>query len=284
MKRYLFGRFVLDMPDNHKIVGIHREHYLYDRLCGLVLEEIASHHPSDVFLDIGANIGDTAAVMASHAANPIVSVEGGDEFLPFLRTNAKIVGPQIKVVEGFVRPQSLVDHQVWYESRDGSGALLPLREGERPVSLDRFVSITEVLEEAHALGPSVGLVKTDTDGFDGFLLLELMEVTCCPLFFECNLTETFSAAPTPWPDVFRELSRRKFAVVVFDNFGLPLCAAKSDVGDLLSDLSGNIHMQHCAGRVRTHYLDVWAFPQDAVELFQSVTSRLRNRYLKPYGF
>jgi len=123
VRRYLFGKTILDIPDGHKIREIHRQDSLYDRAFGFILEAIADRAPDSVFLDVGANIGDTAALMAGYVGNPIVSVEGGEEFLPFLRSNAAMIGPQVSLIERFVRSESLRGSRLRYNSGLGTGAL-----------------------------------------------------------------------------------------------------------------------------------------------------------------
>jgi FkbM family methyltransferase len=284
VKRYSFGKFVLDIPDDHKVRDIHREDYLYDRLYDPILDVIGARNPSGVLLDIGANVGDSAAFMATYLHNPIVSVEGAEAFLPSLRGNAELIGPQVKVIERFVSSPLLRSHRLRFDALAGTGSLRPASTDDIPVPADRFISVTELLAQAHEFGPSIALVKSDTDGFDGFLLPELLDLTDCPICFECDLIITFAGAPTPWPNVFRRLTMGNYGVVVFDNVGLPLCATNSNPGELLADLSGNIHMQYCVGHIRTHYIDVWAFPPSAVDVFHEVTVKLRQRYLKPFGF
>ena len=135
-----------------------------------------------------------------------------------------------------------------------------------------------------ARGAGTGLVKSDTNGVDGFLMLDYLDQTDCPLFFECDTVNTIGGLPSPWPAVFQRLSDRNYSVVVYDNFGLPLCIAANDPGQLLRDLCGYIHMQYCTQPIRLYYLDVWAFPPSASGLFEQVAQQIRARFLRPYGF
>jgi FkbM family methyltransferase len=283
MRRYLFGKTILDIPDGHKIREIHRQDGLYDRAFGFILEAIAAGSPDSVFLDVGANIGDTAALMAGYVGNPIVSVEGGEEFLPFLRSNAAMLGPQVSVIERFVRSESLRGSRLRYNSGLGTGAL-QVSTGDDGLDDRRFISVRDLFDVAAAHGPRIGLIKSDTDGVDGFLMLDYLAGTDCPLFFECDTVNTIGGIPSPWPAVFQMLSDRHYGIVVYDNFGLPLCVAADDPGSILRDLSGYIHMQYCTQPIRLYYLDVWAFPPSASRIFDTVAQQARNRFLRPFGF
>lgn len=283
MRRYLFGKTILDIPDGHKIREIHKQDGLYDRAFGFILEAISRRAPDSVFLDVGANIGDTAALMAGYVGNPIVSVEGGEDFLPFLRSNVAMLGPQVSLIEQFVRSESLTGSRLRYNSGLGTGAL-QLSADDDGLDDQRFISVRDLLDEASARGPRIGLIKSDTDGVDGFLMLDYLARTDCPLFFECDTVNTIGGIPSPWPAVFQMLSDRQYSVVVYDNFGLPVCVADSDPGTILRDLSGYIHMQYCTQPIRLYYLDVWAFPRSASGIFESVAQQARARFLRPYGF
>ncbi len=285
MRRYLFGNVILDAPDSHKIREIHRQDVLYDRGFGAILKRLSARAPDSVFLDIGANIGDTAALLAAHATNPIVSVEGGEEFITYLRTNAALIGPQVSIVERFVRSDSLAEHRLHYSSGSGTGAL-QLASAAQSAGLDdsRFISVRDLLTLATQRGPGVGLIKSDTDGVDGFLAIDYLRETDCPLFFECDTVHPVAGLPSPWPMVFDALTARGYSVVIYDNFGLPICAVRDNPGAVLRDFSGYIHMQHCVQPVRIYYLDVWAFPPSASDLFEDVARDLRDRMLRPHAF
>lgn len=285
MKRYLFGKYVLDVPDDHSIYDIHRKDVLYDRLYGTVVERICEASPSGVVIDIGANIGDTAALIATYARNPIVSIEGSDKYIEYLRRNAPIIGQQVSVLERFVIPACLKGHQLRYVLRDGSGFLASVdSELVSIVPRDKFIDVPSMISACRSKGEGVALVKSDTDGCDGFIVAELMDELAVPLFFECDLNETNAGHSSPWPDVFRRLEESRYGIIVFDNAGIPMCIAEDGVGELLRDLSGYIHMQRCAGLVKIYYLDVWAFPPNTVDLFRQIGTQLRKRFLHPYGF
>lgn len=278
MKRYPFGRFLLDIPDDHKIVSIHREAAFYDRAFGFIIEAIAACSPKATLLDIGGNIGDTAAFFATYAPNPIVSVEGNPAFTAFFKSNMRHLGEQVSLIEKFIRTDALAELQLAYSGGEGTGVLSVSENG----SLDdeSFMSIDALLAE---VGP-LSLIKSDTDGMDGFIIADMIEKAPeTPLFFECDTTVTTMVdAGNPWPGVFDRLD--DYYVLIFDNQGLPMFVAENNAAQSLKDLSGYVHLQRCVHPVRIHYLDVWAFPRSWRDCFHHVAARLRGDMLKPHGF
>lgn len=278
MKRYLFGKFLLYIPDDHKIISIHREAAFYDRAFGLILEEISKASPSGVMLDIGGNIGDTAAFFASYVSNPIVSVEGNPHFTAYFKSNMRHLGKQVRLVEKFIRTDALARLKLAYHGGEGTGVLAVTETGELDDA--SFMSTDDLLKKVGALS----LIKSDTDGMDGFIISDMLaKAPDVPLFFECDTTiALMPGVANPWPGVFDRLN--DYSVVVFDNQGLPMFVADKDVAQVLRDLSGYLHLQRCVHPIRIHYLDVWAFPRKWKRTFSAVAKRLRGDMLKPHAF
>lgn len=277
MKRYMFGKFLLDIPDDHKIVAIHRDAALYDRAFGFILEEIAKASPNGALLDIGANIGDTAAFFASYVSNPIVGVEGNPQFTTYFESNLRHFGEQVRLIDKFIRTDALASLKLSYSGGEGTG-VLSVAEND---TLDdgQFMSTDDLLKEVGDLS----LIKSDTDGMDGFIIADMIaKAPDVPLFFECDTTIAMPGTANPWPGVFDALN--DYGVVVFDNQGLPMLVAEESVSQTLRDLSGYLHLQRCVHPVRIHYLDVWAFPRKWKDTFDAVAERLRNDMLKPHAF
>ncbi|NTF50358.1 hypothetical protein A6U85_23965 [Agrobacterium sp. 13-626] len=278
MKRYPFGKFILEIPDDHKIIEIHRDSVFYDRSFGLVLEEIGRENPRGTIIDIGANIGDTAAFIATYTGNPILSVEGNEDFIGYYNSNKRRIGDQVSLVEKFVHTDTLSKLSLTYASGGGTGAMRVADTAT--VDSQKFISTDDLIKLA---GKNIALVKSDTDGLDGFIISDFLAKTDAPLFFECDTIAVLKGAKNPWPALFSKLQEKRYSVVVFDNFGLPMFIEDSTPEQALKDLSGYVHLQRAVHPTRIHYLDVWAFPPGAAA-FKRVASRLRNDMLKPYDF
>lgn len=282
MKKYPFGKFILDIPDEHRIIDIHRSNVLYDRAYGCIIEEIARASPEGVFIDIGANIGDTAAFLATYAANPILCVEGSPTYSSYLRANLCHFSGQVRLIEKFVRTKSLSMLKLGYKEETGTGYLIS-ESHYSDLADEQFIDILDLLKEASRLG-SVSLVKIDTDGFDGYIVTDVLTAIDAPIFFECETTKILPDIPSPWPHVFEELEQKGYSLIIFDNFGLPMLLADCAKAEILRDLSGYIHLQYAVHPIRIHYLDVWAFPPSWSPVYEKVSNALRSDLLKPFRF
>jgi FkbM family methyltransferase len=158
------GNFDLEAPAQHGLVGLLQQQPDRDLCVGIAARHLGAKYPDASMIDIGANIGDTAAMMASHAANPLVLVEASDFFYAFLERNAgQFPNPVTlhKALIGEGRPTRGAMHH-W------AGTASFIEETDGPIA-------TTTRHLAEIAGDSVCLVKTDTDGFDFRILLSAVD-------------------------------------------------------------------------------------------------------------
>lgn len=268
-KPYQFGKFELDIPPDHKIEEIHKIDLLYDRNFGPILECLSSKYPDDTVIDIGANVGDTAAVIRTHCNNPILCIEGGAPFLPYLRTNVLRLGRNVDVIEKFVTTSANQDLSFVYTSGAGTGVLSAKGVAQGEMDKSRFVTVHDLQELQRSRNSDVCLVKSDTDGFDGPILQDVMATFKTNLYFECDPNAQVSDKKFDWPDFFRLLERERYSVAVFDNFGLPMFFASGDYTKIISELLHYVELQRTLRRISIYYYDVWAFRPEDDDLFRA---------------
>jgi hypothetical protein len=262
MRLYPVGKFHLAFPDTHALFEIQRLHTHYDRAFGPVVEAIARRAPNGVFIDIGANVGDTAAMFATHAPNPVVCVEGNSTFLPYLQANAPLL-PKAEVVASFV-------------------GLLPDQSAERG-----YVSLGEVIRIAERDNRSIALLKTDTDGWDAAILEQYTAQRETPLFFEfdpiCTVGTGGRSAHRQWLDLLQRLQEQAYSAIVFDNYGLPMSCFDRLPASHLMELSSYCRLQAMVGMRRVYYLDIWAFPKSWHGEYKAAATAVRRTFLNADG-
>lgn len=146
---YRIGDVVLELPLSHELPFYRHDHPLYDARIGPLAGELGGP-----VVDIGANVGDTAAFIRAETSVPILSIEGDGRFFALLERNASRLGD--------------VELERAYVEAPGHKTLAQIL-GEHP----RFAR------------PS--LLKIDTDGMDIAILeanLDLLARERPVLFFE----------------------------------------------------------------------------------------------------
>ena len=153
------GKFTIKAPAHHLISQFMDDQPYRYLPVGISAGAVASKYPDASFLDIGANIGDTAAMMASHAANPLILVEASDYYHEILTKNARAI-PNVRRIE-FVFV-STDDSPLTGRLHHWGGTAAFEAGGEQPVGVTKRLS--EVADT------DTKFVKMDTDGLDFAIL------------------------------------------------------------------------------------------------------------------
>ncbi|MEY3402197.1 MAG: hypothetical protein RLZZ86_1812, partial [Cyanobacteriota bacterium] len=91
-KQYKVARHNLFFPHNHKLEQYQNTWKLYDRILGIIAKYVFVKYPDTTAIDIGANVGDTAALIQEFQPIPTLCIEGNPEYFSFLERNAQIIG------------------------------------------------------------------------------------------------------------------------------------------------------------------------------------------------
>jgi FkbM family methyltransferase len=274
--QYKIGQFNLYFPAGHGLRLIQSIVPTYDRAWRYIVKEIAASIPGGTFIDIGANVGDTAALFADCAPSvPIICVEGAKNFLPYLYYNAKQIGRQVTVVDKFIQVNELDKQSFVFASSSQTGGFVKRKDAMgTEIDRDDFITLRE-LKNKHSPRSPVALFKSDTDGFDPYIILENLdffkEENSC-LFFEYDPIATIGGIKK-CGELIRRLEQENYGIIVFDNHGRLMFHAEIPYALLIEELLQWINLQAKIGARHIYYLDLWAFPPDRHEIFH----RLRQK-------
>jgi FkbM family methyltransferase len=147
----------LRLPLSHELPRFRSIFPEYAQNLGRLAAAVAREHPGSGVLDVGANVGDSAAIVRARCDAPVLCVEGGDRFFELLSRNAEVIGG-VSVEHALVGAEPATISGELVSARGTAG----IRAGTRPLRLERI----ETILERHPEFPSPRLVKTDTDGSD----------------------------------------------------------------------------------------------------------------------
>jgi FkbM family methyltransferase len=148
------GAYVLQAPVTHVLATLGRHQPLRDLCVGMAAKCITAKYPEATLLDVGANIGDTAAMMATYSGNKIIAIEPSDYYATLLRRNLRQIPNEVVVHEVVVADGTGITGNL----RHGSGtAVIKPQEGAGTVASK---TLAEVADDR------TRFVKLDTDGFD----------------------------------------------------------------------------------------------------------------------
>lgn len=153
------GKITVKAPRHHPVTRFAIEQPYRDLPVGFAAEAVARKYPGASFVDIGANIGDTAAMMATYAPNPLILVEASRIYQDILRQNVAML-PNVRRIEFvFVSTESTPPSgrlRHW----GGTAAFEP--NDEQTIGPTKRLS--EVADD------DTMFIKIDTDGFDFAIL------------------------------------------------------------------------------------------------------------------
>ncbi len=248
--RYAVGGVVLELPLSHQLPFFRKDHPMYDAAIGRVAAVVAGP-----VVDVGANVGDTAASIRSLSDVPVLCIEGDESYYTLLERNAAALEP-VELERAFVEASA-------------RGRVVRAAGTARVVAGDEELPskpLAQVLEE-HPRFAHPAVLKLDTDGMDVAILLanlELLDRVRPVLFFE------YDPHVGALPEIFERLRELGYErMLVYENTGELVCAGPVDPWphEVYSGFGG------------ARYADVCAFHRDddrgrAVEAMESAPVRL----------
>ena len=242
----------------------------YDRALPRLAEAV-SHAVPDLFtIDVGANIGDSAATVLHQTRARVLCVEGNREFVPFLRANLGQWPGRWELEEALLgeRQGPLTGSIV---SRGGTAKLSPQSAGSRI-----YLTTLDCVIEQHGDFGDASLLKIDTDGFDGAILAGargFLQRAQPILFFEYH--------PVLWRQfgghdetVFAALHHAGYeSALLYANTGELLIEVKLTATDALADVR-----RFLLSGPSVEYLDVAMFGTKHSELAARFVASERERF------
>ena len=248
---YRIGDIELALPLSHDLPAIRGQYPDYSNNLVRLVSTLAQAMPVEdiAVVDIGANIGDTVALVRQAGRCPVLCLEADPGYFELLTRNTAAL-PDVERELVLVGTGEVTGHVL--QRAKGSAGLVATGSA----SGQRTDRLRDILAR-HPRFARPRLVKIDTDGFDGLILeaeLDWLAETTPVLFWEY--------APFLWPaghageQVFGKLRAAGYGtVLVYESTGhfRQTIALQDEVA--LEDM-------HAAalGWGRAHYLDIAAFP------------------------
>jgi FkbM family methyltransferase len=268
---YRIGDYVITLPPDHLLPKYQAMHRLYDRF-PLVLGQMKY---DGWIVDIGANIGDTLAALASFNPKQIICIEPDAEWFEQLEDTARNVrrnGSRIVCVQSAVGPHG---ERADFERTSSSTAhLKQSASGERDLkSLDSIV--LPIIADCE-----LALLKCDIDGFDAIALDSGRNVITnhLPLLYvEAEIHDRLQLEA--WERTIFWLKQAGYdRFVALDNFGLPLLR-RADTESIIDCLRYTLNM-NCSASTRTSwYFDLFATTDRRQQQFEEIMRRYESQFV-----
>lgn len=211
----LGGREFL-MPLDHDLPLWRKAHPNYAKNIGRLCMYIGEKYTGFQMIDIGANVGDTVAVVREQSECPILCIEGDPFFFGVLQENLRRGRyTDVTAVQALVATNT---GEIKGRIVSSSGSAYFIEDGSDSKEATKLSDLLNTLPQFS----NVKLLKIDTDGFDCSILrseLEWLAANKLPLFFEY---EPFRFVNHTYDDaqIFRDLAGIGYRYATFyDNSG-----------------------------------------------------------------
>jgi FkbM family methyltransferase len=239
--RFRVGDAELALPLSHELPFYRHDHPLYGEAVGRIAAALGGP-----VVDVGANVGDTAAIVRAHSDVPVLCVEGDEVFFGLLERNVAQLG-DVELERAFVRGSEPQGSTGRIERGRGTARLVGRAGATKP--------LPEILER-HPRFAAPALIKLDTDGMDVPILaanLDLLGRVRPVVFFE------YDPHLGATPEVFVALSHKGYdRAFVYENTGeYREAIALADTARIDA-----LHREY-TGHQGRRYVDVCVLPEGA---------------------
>lgn len=259
------------MPERHHIKQILEREPLRENLLAQG-SRILIQSEDDVFVDVGANIGDTAAVVyanASQIPNSIL-IEPSDFYFNYLKLNQRNF-PKSEILQRFVAHE--------YPIKKLSGSLHHWGGTARFIEKDGIESTEQVsqIDLIEVINPRVKLVKIDCDGMDFRILKSViprLEKQSPAFYFENEITSLEQLSESK--EVFKLLENAGYKyVIVARNCGALIYGG--EIGESLQDILELQYALHAQGlRSAIYYTDMLVFNSNQINEYLKTMDLMRH--------
>jgi len=159
------GNYEILMPGNNPQISLYK--YIPDsneQLARLAKLIIAKYKDASM-VDIGANVGDTIAVVRSQTDIPIIAVEGDDFSFSFLQKNA-VQFQDLHLLKQYLGEEKK-ELSVTLDKAGWNNTIIPDEKSTSKISVK---TLDETLNDQNLQDKSIKLLKIDTEGFDTIIL------------------------------------------------------------------------------------------------------------------
>lgn len=260
IKKVMVGNYLLEMPGNNPQISTYKYDPSANSQLGRLSACIAGKYPSLSVLDVGANVGDTIAIIKSAIDLPVIGIEGDDFAFDFLKKNTMSL-KNVTLIKTFLG-EKIESKRISMEKTGWNTTLIPNEEQGEMVHLK---TLDEVLGEEHLLNRTLKLLKIDCEGFDTIIIrgsAKLIREKKPVIYFEYNRTN-MEAIQEEGLSTLLTLGEVGYKnVILFDNKGRYLMKVPIDQVGILEDL----HRYAKDGGSCIAYYDICLFHEDDSEL------------------
>jgi FkbM family methyltransferase len=261
---YKIGNFNLLMPFSHNLPLYIRSYPYYSSNLGRIAKLVNEKYNDLSIIDIGANVGDSVAIIKTEVDCPILCIEGNERFFKLCEKNTMCFS-NVSLENAYIGNET--EHTTLKIKDCGGTSHIYKDENKDKLNEIDIKALADVLKE-HPIYLKSKLLKIDTDGFDCIILrgsIDHLSIAKPIVFFEYD-PFFLSKQNDDGRSIFTLLSLIGYKVaLIYDNFGDYMLSAELTNLYLLEDLHN--YISNSGGK---YYYDICVFHMEDAYLFEKI--------------
>lgn len=258
------GEFSLIANRESRLDEFLERHKQYSRNFSKLVKQILKDDNHSLIIDIGANIGDTVALIRSERVpNPILCIEGNPVYLNLFDQNVKNF-KDVELVRTFLSDKT-EELNVEVFTNEGTAKIEKNNDG----ILVKMTTLNELIDDKHI--ENIKILKVDTDGYDILILTganNVIEKNHPVIFFEYD--NHLNSSTISCFNYLLSLKEKGYENALFyDNLGNFLISLKLTQVELIKSLDRYITQDGAF-----QYFDIAVFHEDDIRLAESIVASL----------
>jgi FkbM family methyltransferase len=259
----LYGKHIV-LPWDHALPRILKEVPQYSHNLARLGRYVQRKYKDMLFIDIGANIGDTVLLQRTEAKYPILCIEGDPFYYSLLEKNVS-AEPDVALVQAFVGDTDKLHHGL-IDRHFGSGTIYYDKGADKI-----YTKTLQTIIQEHTSFAAAHMLKIDTDGFDLKIIRgarNYLKKAKPVLFFEYDPFYLLKQGDDGL-SIFHLLQTIGYRdILVYDNLGNFIISSKVSDARMLQELHA-----YYSGRHGKTYCDLCVFHKNDLDLFEYVRTQ-----------
>jgi FkbM family methyltransferase len=233
------GNYDILMPGNNQQIVNYKNIPDLNIQLGHLAECVAKKYPDVTLIDVGANVGDTIAIIKTNIDLPIIAIEGDDTSFQFLEMNTKQF-KNISLVKAFLG-ETKETIGVDIEKSGWNNTIIPNASGKKKIILD---TLDNTLENLKLNRGNLKLLKIDTEGFDTIILRgcnNILKNNKPVIFFEYNGENMKKNGENGLETILNLKKVGYHQILIFDGLSNLILSTNLDNEALLLQLHNYVH-------------------------------------------
>ena len=255
------GKNKVYIHKSHKLPKYRKLFPFYDQALPRICQTIKEIDNNLTLIDVGANIGDSIALITDKVSGNFLCIEGDQKYLPVLKKNVtKFKSSNIEIEPSYCGDG--IKNTLSIINENGTARLIETKDSE----IKNIKTLDQMINE-HPKFRSANILKIDTDGFEINVLKGARKFiqSSHPIIYTEFTPDLYDKLSQKYSELIEILIKYGYTQSLFyDNFGRPIKKVN------LNDKKSIISLVSKINKKNIYYYDILAIPNELKSKYQKI--------------